>query len=356
MITQKQHVRQYNLLKKKYDAVYKTIMTKGLDANGFYTRKMEDYIKKVTGRKHVFMTSSGTSAITAAIYALDLFGKKVAVGSYNYVACVNQYKIFCKPSFVDCDNNMLIDIDKIPKDCDAVMLVNYWGNIIDYDKIKKKFKKKIIVDCSQSFGSRYKGRYDGFFGDISTFAFGGNKPVGTRGFTGAIATDDDKVAYKIDCAINQGRAGEIRKTPVKLAGFRGTPQEFQCGMLSVGMKHWKKWLNKRVKIARKIINALKQLPLRFIQCNTKCDPSYYKLALEVQNAKKFIKFLQQNKIDAQVTYIDDFNYTWGTGVKFPMTQRMIKNVVGLPISPFFYDKEVEKIIRVIKKYFHTVDK
>jgi hypothetical protein len=29
---------------------------------------------------------------------------------------------------------MLIDVDKIPKNCEALMLVNYNGNVVDYAK------------------------------------------------------------------------------------------------------------------------------------------------------------------------------------------------------------------------------
>jgi dTDP-4-amino-4,6-dideoxygalactose transaminase len=353
MITQKQHPRQYALHKSEYDAVYKDIMVNGLDANGPYTRKCQDYIKKITGRKHIFMTNSGTAAITAAIYALDLFDKKVAVGSYNYVACVNQIKAFCRPVFIDCDENTLIDINEIPMDCDAVMLVNYWGNIVNYNQIAKKFKGKIITDCSQSFGATYVGKNDGYFGDVSIFAFGGQKPIGTRGFTGAIATDDDGVAHRIDCAINQGKVGERRDVPTEMLGFRGTPQELQCGILSVGMKHWKKWLKKRQKIARHIMKSLVQCPIRFLESNDHCEPSFYRIAFEVEKMQDFVSHMQKQGIDAQSTFMDDFNQLWGTTKKkMPMTQKMISHVASLPLSPFFTDGEVEKIIVSVKKYFN----
>jgi len=356
MIYQKQHKRQYLLHKDEYDSVYNDIMTKGLDANGPYTKKVQNLIKEMTGRKHVFMTMSGTSSITAAIYALDLFGKRVAVSSYNYVACVNQYKAFCKPIFVDCDENSLIDIEKIPNDCEAVMLVNYWGNVVDYDKVKENYKGKIIADCSQSLGAKYKGKLDGYFGDISLFSFGGQKPVGTRGFTGAIATDDDAVAHRIDCAINQGKAGEDRELPIEMLGFRSTPQEFQCGMLSVGMKYWKKWKDDRTKIAKHIIDNLKDLPLRFLKSNDNCEPSYFKLGLEIDDRDNFLKFMQNNGVDVQIGFFDNFSSMWGSGEPMPMTERLNKRTASLPLSPWFTDAEVETIIDSVKQYFNIVDK
>ena len=74
MIKAKKYKEQYKFLKKEYDAVYKDIMVNGYDLRGPYTKKLEDRVKKITGRKYVSATISGTGAIWAAIYALDLFG------------------------------------------------------------------------------------------------------------------------------------------------------------------------------------------------------------------------------------------------------------------------------------------
>ena len=353
MIFQKQHKRQYQLHKAKYDTVLQDVMDNGLDAAGKYTELCQEQMKEVTGRRHVIMTMSGTAAITAAIYALDLFDKKVAVGSYNYVACVNQYQAFSKPIYVDCDEDTLLDIKQIPQGCDAVNLVNYWGNVSDYNALKHE--GKIITDCSQSFGAKYNGRNDGYFGDISTFSFGGQKPVGTRGFTGACATDDDHLAHKIDCAINHGKSGEDRELPIEMLGFRGAAQELQCAILSVGMKYWKEWKQDRTDIARHIMAELDGYPLRFFKPNAKCEPSYFKLGLEVENRDHFLKAMQHKGIDAQIGFFDNFSDMWGDSKSVPMTQRLNKTSVSLPLSPFFTKEEVSTMITTVKQYFDKVD-
>jgi len=351
MIKQKNNILRYQLFKDEYDQVLKDIMENGYDANGPYCKKVEQELKKITGRKHVFMTNSGTSAILASIYALNLFDKKVAVCSYNYSACVSQYQVLCKPVYIDCDENTLLDIDKIPLDCEAVMLVNYWGNVIDYDKIKKRFHGKIISDCSQSLGAKYKGRNDGYFGDVSIFAFGGQKPIGTRGFTGAIATDDDDLAQKIECILNQGRPAENKKIPIQMLGFRGTPQEIQCGLISVGMKYLTTWQDKRKEIANRIMDSLSGLPIRFIKPDQNCEGAYYKLVGEVENRDYFLKYMNANGIDAQVTYIDNWNKVWGDKEPMPMTDRLSQNTVSFPLSSFFTDIEVETIIARAEDFF-----
>lgn len=351
MIKAKKYKEQYKFLKKEYDAVYKDIMVNGYDLRGPYTKKLEDRVKKITGRKYVSATISGTGAIWAAIYALDLFGKKVAVAGYNYDACVSPIIAVCKPVFFDCDENMLIDIDKIPTDCDALMLVNYNGNAVDYDKVRKKFKGKIISDCSQSLGTKYKGKNDGFFGDVSTFAFGGRKPIGTRGVTGAIATDDKDIAHKIDCAINQGKPGELKHIEAETLGFRGAGQDFQCGLVTVGLKHINEWQKKREKIVKRVWAEVGHLPIRFIKSGKHCESSYYKIPIEIDDRDKFIEFMESNGCEARHTYVTKWHKKFAKGIHLPMSERLSDRTCDLPVSPFFTKREVDKMIKLIKKYF-----
>ena len=354
MIKQKNNELQYKLYKEEYDNVYFDIMEKGYDSSGHYSALVEEEIKKITGRKFVYLTSSGTAAITAGIYALDLFGKTVALSSYNFSACVNQYQVFCKTRFSDCDDQTLIDIDKIDNTCDALMLVNYWGNIVDYDKVNEKFKGKIIADCSQSFGGKYKGRNDGYFGHISTFAFGGQKAIGTRGNTGAVATDDENIAHRLNCAINQGRLNEDKSIPVEMVGFNGKPQELQAGLIFVNLQHREEWQKKRVAMANKMISELSTLDkIRIIQPGDYCEANPYKLILEVNDSKDLISFLRDNDVDCQVTYIDNWSEVWGDGTPMPVTDRLRKNTCSLPISPFFTDEHVDHIIKAVISYART---
>lgn len=353
MIQQKKHKEQYALLKKEYDAVYKDIMLKGYDANGPYTKKLENCIKKITGRKYVYPTISGTGAIWAAIYALDLIGKKVAVAGYNYEACVHPFATLCKPVFFDCDENMLIDIQKIPQGCDALMLVNYNGNVVDYNKVKSKFKGKIIADCSQSLGAKYRGRNDGFFGDVSIFAFGGGKPMGTRGFAGTIATDNKNIAHKIDCAINMGKPGTTRYKKAEALGFRGAGQDLQCGLVHAGFKHLHRWQKQREKIIKRMWAELEHLPIRFIKSGKHCGSSYHKIPMELDGREEFIKFMKANGVDARLTYVTNWSTTFGKGKRMPMAERLSSRTCNLPLSPFFTEPEVGKMIRLVKKYFAT---
>ena len=346
----------YKMHKKEYDEVIKDIMVNGYDVYGPYKTKVENKIKKLTGRKYAFMVNSGTAAIKTAIFGLNLFGKKVAVSSFNYNACVNQFQTFCKPVFIDCDADGMIDIEKIPKSSDAVMLVNYNGNIIDYDKFKKlNYKGKVIVDCSQSFGSTYSGIFDGFFGDVAIFSFSGQKPVATRGFLGCIVTDDNEIAHNIDCAINQGKSGEVRNMLTETVGYRGVKEELQCGLTHVGLKHWREHQSKRTKMAKFLIKNLKDTPLKIITGGAKCKSSFCKFMIYHDDMRSLANYLRRNKINIQFTYLDNWNNKWGDRTKRPNTDLLIKNAAIVALSNSYSKKDMEYIVSTIKKFFNKVD-
>ena len=63
-------------------------------------------------------------------------------------------------------------------------------------EICEKYKLLLIEDSAESFGSTYKGRYMGNFGNISTFSFFGNKTI-TTGEGGMVLTNHEAIAEKI---------------------------------------------------------------------------------------------------------------------------------------------------------------
>jgi 8-amino-3,8-dideoxy-alpha-D-manno-octulosonate transaminase len=73
------------------------------------------------------------------------------------------------------------------------MPVHMLGNPCDMDPIMaiaKKYKLFVIEDCCQAFGSSYKGRRTGTFGDIAAFSLNIFKTI-TAGDGGAVATNDE---------------------------------------------------------------------------------------------------------------------------------------------------------------------
>ena len=72
------------------------------------------------------------------------------------------------------------------------MAVHLYGQMCEMDEIMKIAEEHnlfVIEDCAEAFGSKYKGRYAGTFGNISAFSFYGNKTI-TTGEGGMVVTND----------------------------------------------------------------------------------------------------------------------------------------------------------------------
>jgi dTDP-4-amino-4,6-dideoxygalactose transaminase len=71
------------------------------------------------------------------------------------------------------------------------MVVHLYGKVCDMDPIlaiAKKHNLKVIEDCAQSHGAKYKGRLSGSFGDYAAHSFYPTKNLGALGDAGAVTT------------------------------------------------------------------------------------------------------------------------------------------------------------------------
>ena len=88
----------------------------------------------------------------------------------------------------------------INKKTKAIIPVHLYGQSCDMDKINKiakKYKLKIIEDCAQAQGAKYKNRYVGTIGDFGCFSFYPTKVLGAYGDGGFILTKNFKDYLKI---------------------------------------------------------------------------------------------------------------------------------------------------------------
>lgn len=152
-------------------------------------------------RKYGITYNSGTSALLAAYFAIGIGeGDEVIAPAFTFHAAVSPiYFLKANPVLVDIDpKTYCIDPKKIEqaitKKTKAIVVVHQWGHPADMDsiiKIAKKYKIKIIEDCSHAHGSLYKGKKVGLFGDIAVFSLQANKML-FAGEGGILITDSEE--------------------------------------------------------------------------------------------------------------------------------------------------------------------
>lgn len=202
----------YRVGQKEADAVARVLMSGKVFRYGIGSEcsKFEKRWSKFLGVKHVRMTSSGTTAITAALAGLQIGpGDEVLVPACTYMAsAVSVLAVGAIPVVVDVDESITIDPKAIEKaigpQTKAVIPVHMWGLVCDMDaimKIAKKHKLFVVEDCCQCVGGGYKGKPVGSLGHAGAFSFNYYKNM-TAGEGGAVVTNDDDVIQRASCMID----------------------------------------------------------------------------------------------------------------------------------------------------------
>ena len=178
--------------------------------HGRYSQRFEQEFSKFIGVKHCALVNSGSSANLLAFMALtsDKLGKRkisrgdevitVAAGFPTTATPIIQYGAI--PVFLDIKlDTYNIDVSFLKKALSrktkAVMLAHTLGNPFDLGSVRAfcdKFGLWLIEDNCDALGARYKGRYTGSFGDISTCSFFPAHHI-TTGEGGAVCTNNSKL-------------------------------------------------------------------------------------------------------------------------------------------------------------------
>ena len=195
-------------LKKIRAAVSKEDMGAGPFLANYYSdlpetkvQAFERIARKTFGVKYAIGVSSGTAALHSAFVAVGAgAGTEVicpAIGFFATAAAVVQSRAV--PIFCDVDASLHMDPAKIeslitPRTV-AIAPTHVMGGVCQMDaimRIARKHKLKVVEDCAQSCGARYKGKPVGTFGDMSIFSISAYKIVGA-GEGGLILTNKKRL-------------------------------------------------------------------------------------------------------------------------------------------------------------------
>jgi len=173
---------------------------------GPYVKNFEQEFATYLGAKHAIAVANGTLALELALKALDIgAGDEVIVPCRTFIASASAV-VACgaTPVITDIDfdtHNVSAEqiIPAITEKTKAIVVVHLSGLSCDMDPIldiAKKHNIKIIEDCAQAHGAKYKGQYCGTIGDIATFSFCQDKIMTTGGEGGMVVTNNKDLFIK----------------------------------------------------------------------------------------------------------------------------------------------------------------
>jgi len=244
---------------------------------GDICNKFEKKFANFFSKKFAISVSSGSVALDLAVKVLNLKkNDEIIVTPRSYIAsasCVLSQNL--KPVFADVDlNTQNISVEsikkKINKNTRAIVLVHLAGFPCEMDSIIKLCKKKnikIIEDCSQAHGAKFKSKFVGSFGDISIWSFCNDKIMSTCGEGGMILTNNRLYYKKIwslkDCGKNIIKLKKNNFIPQfkwihDSLGSNYRMTEIQAAVGLFQLSNLNLWVKKRNNFSNKINNILKK--------------------------------------------------------------------------------------------------
>jgi perosamine synthetase len=180
---------------------------------GPFVQQLEQMWNDYYGVAHSVSVNSATSGLFAAIGALGLgYGDEVIVSPSTMTASsVGPLLYGAIPVFADIERRTgaldPLSVERlITTRTRCIVVVHQFGIPADMDPIMdiaRRHKLKVIEDCAQAHGAKYKGRYVGTIGDIGVFSLNVNKSI-QCGEGGVCTTNDRDLCYRLQLIRNHG--------------------------------------------------------------------------------------------------------------------------------------------------------
>jgi len=358
-------VYQPSLGNKEKENVLECLNSTWISSKGKFITQFENSFSDYIGIKHSAAVCNGTVAIHLALLALGIGeNDEVIVPSFTYIASVNAIKYTgAKPVFVDSDlTTWQLDPakieEKITKNTKAIMAVHLYGQPCEMDiiiNIAAKQKLFIIEDCAEAFGSLYKGKHVGTFGDISTFSFFGNKTI-TTGEGGMVVTNENSLNEKVIHLKGQGLAKD-REYYHDIIGYNYRMTNICAAIGSAQLERADELIEKKIIIAKWYEEKLKNLPVVFHSQIGNVRHSFWMVSILLKNPSernKVREYLKLNGIETRPTFhpVHLMPMYYEEGFSLPVAEELGNRGINLPSYPDLDETDVDFICNKIKEFFN----
>ena len=321
--------------------------------------KFENQFKKYVDSNDCIAVNSGTSALNLALSLIDIKNKEVILPSLSFVSTAHAIIINGGiPVFVDVEpETMCIDPNEIQKSITtkttAILPVHFGGlpcNLKDIQAVAEKHNLTIIEDAAHAAGATYNNKKIGSHGTAVCFSFHPVKNLAMP--TGGLISINHKnhkqfrktLLARRWCGITDRVGSEY---DVKELGWNYYMNEFSA---AIGLTQLKK-LNSTNKIRKKIAKIYdKELCLeRKIPYSQNC--SYHIYWIQVNNRTKFRKKMEEMNIETGIHYRPIHTFTmYKNTAKIPITEKISKKIVSIPIHPNLTENNIDKIIVNVNRF------
>jgi dTDP-4-amino-4,6-dideoxygalactose transaminase len=326
---------------------------------GHRVEQFEESFAEYCGAGHCVSMANGTDAITIALKALGVGpGDEVIVPATSFFATAEAVSN-TGASVVFCDvDRETANIDAaqcarlISSKTRAIVPVHLYGQPADMTPIldlAHRHDLRVVEDCAQAVGARYRGNRVGGLGDIGCFSFYPSKNLGAAGDGGAIVTSESALATACRKLANHGG---LRRYEHELVGYNSRLDALQAAILSVKLKYLDDWTRERVEIAARYRSALTSSHVEQLRVLPDVSHVYHLFVIRVAQRDEMLRGLNDVGIGAAVHYPTALPFLapyarQAADDDFPNARYHAERTLSLPIFPFMTSAEVDRVARTV---------
>jgi len=260
------------------DAVHAVLLSNKVNYwTGTECREFERDFADWAGVKYAVTLANGTLALDIALKSLGVgCGDEVIVTPRSFIASISSViNAGATPIFADVDlNSGNISAETITRvltsKTKAIIPVHLAGFPCDMDPIMDlafRYNLKVIEDCAQAHGARYKGRSVGSIGHVGAWSFCQDKIMTTGGEGGMVTTNDSETWSRMWSYKDHGKSYEAVYGRPQANGFRWLHESFgtnwrmlemQAVIGLIQLKRMSDWTAKRTRNAMAILDACRK--------------------------------------------------------------------------------------------------
>lgn len=375
-----------NLKGNELEYVTHAVETEWVSTGGPYVNDFELKVAEYAKCQGAVSCQNGTSGLHIALEVCGVTKEdEVIVPTLTFIAAVNPVKyIGAEPVFMDCDDSLTIDVDKLKSFCQtecefvegklinrithkhikALIVVHVFGNMADMEgiiDIASMYNLKVIEDATEAIGTyyiegKYKGKHAGTIGDIGVYSFNGNK-IMTTGGGGMIVSDNEEMLKKAKHLTTQAKSDELYYTHDAI-GYNYRMTNLQAALGLAQLEQLEDFIKVKKDNYDFYKNEIQEIPgLRILEFKDNIRPNYWFYALYVEqeyalNRDQIIKYLASKKIQARPIWgliSDQKPYQGSQTYIIEKAKDYLDKVINIPCSSNLTREDVNYVISCLKQ-------
>ncbi|WP_407489101.1 DegT/DnrJ/EryC1/StrS family aminotransferase [Elizabethkingia anophelis] len=333
---------------------------------GSEVKNFENNLANYIGSSHAIGVANGLDALRLIFRAyIELgvmkSGDEVIVPANTYIASIlalsdnGLIPVLVEPDIHTYNIDVSKIEEKITNQTKAILSVHLYGRIVFSERLQelvKKYNLKLIEDNAQAIGARWKDTKSGNLGDAAGFSFYPGKNLGALGDAGAVTTNDGELAKSIRAIANYG---SNQKYVNIYKGLNSRLDEIQAAVLDVKLPYVDEENDIRRKIAKRFISEINN-PKIMLPENPSDEKEHvwHVFVIRCEERDALQGYLAKNGVQTIIHYPipphQQEAYPELNHLSFPITEKIHKEVLSIPISSVVTEFEVDCIIKTLNKF------